>query len=337
MKELRWGVIGFGAFADIAMGPAITSTPGHRLVAISGRDRKRVDGFAKKYGVARSCLSASELVSMTDIDAVYVATPNSQHCEHTCMAAERGFHVLCEKPMAVNVKQANSMIEVCSKHNVKLMIGNMMRFNPCHAWMKHSITEGVLGGITEAKATFEYHLTDAYPIWRLDPKVGGGAVMDVGVHCIDLLRYILGSEVTSVGAFMDTGKHPFPVDISATAILSFGTGAVGTVSVSFINKQPLNRIEIRGTEGSMVAEGTLWRESTGRVSVETKYCTQTYNSSTAVPNPYILQIEHFSGCIKNNTNPLISGEEGLKDLTVCLAAYKSHKTRTIVDIDQSSC
>jgi 1,5-anhydro-D-fructose reductase (1,5-anhydro-D-mannitol-forming) len=332
MDNLRWGVIGFGSFADVAMGPAITNTPGHTLFAITGRDRMRVDRFAKKYGVEHSFTSASDLVSTPDLDAVYVATPNNQHCEHTILAAEHGLHVLCEKPMAVSLEEARRMTESCTANGVKLMIGNMMRFNPCHRWVKHIIREGVLGSVTEAKATFEYHLSDEGSPWRLDPEVGGGgAIMDVGVHCIDLLRYLLGAEVTRVGAFVDTGSYPFPADISAIMMLMFDSGAFGTVSVSFINKHPLNRVEIRGTEGSLVSEGTLWRDSAGRVSVETSSSKQIYESSLKVPDPYRLQIEHFAGCIKNDTEPIISGSEGLKDLAVCLAAYKSHETESIVN------
>jgi len=332
MDNLRWGVIGFGSFADVAMGQAIANTPGHTLAAISGRDRMRVDRFAKKYGVGRSYISSSDLVSTPDLDAVYVATPNNVHCEHTILAAEHGLYVLCEKPMAVSLEEARHMTEACAANGVKLMIGNMMRFNPCHRWAKHIIREGVLGSITEAKATFEYHLSEKGSPWRLDPEVGGGgAIMDVGVHCIDLLRYLLDAEVTRVGAFVDTGSYPFPADISSTVMLMFESGAVGTVSVSFINKHPLNRIEIRGTEGSLVSEGTLWRDSTGRVSVETSRSKQTYESSVKVPDPYGLQIEHFAGCIKNDTDPLISGSEGFKDLAVCLAAYKAYETESIVN------
>ena len=332
MDKLRWGVIGFGSFADVAMGPAIANAPGNTLVAITGRDRMRVDRFAKRYSIEHSFTSASDLVNTPELDVVYVATPNNQHCEHTIMAAEHGLHVLCEKPMAVSLQEAKRMTEACAANGVKLMIGNMMRFNPCHRWAKHIIREGVLGSITEAKATFEYHLSDKGLPWRLDPKVGGGgAIMDVGVHCIDLLRYLLDAEVTRVGALVDTGSYPFPVDVSATVMLRFDSGAAGTVSVSFINKHPLNRIEIRGTEGSLVSEGTLWRDSTGRVSVETSSSTQTYESSLKIPGPYELQIEHFSGCIKNDTEPLVSGKEGFKDLAVCLAAYKSHETGSIVN------
>jgi len=332
MDNLRWGVIGFGSFADVAVGQAIANTPGHILAAITGRDRMRVDRFAKKHGVERSYISSSDLVSTPDLDAVYVATPNNVHCEHTILAAEHGLHVLCEKPMAVSLEEARQMTEACASNGVKLMIGNMLRFNPCHGWAKHIIRDGVLGRITEAKATFEYHLSEKGSPWRLDPEVGGGgAIMDVGVHCIDLLRYLLNAEVTRVGAFVDTGSYPFPADISATVMLKFDSGTMGTVSVSFISKHPLNRVEIRGTEGSLVCEGTLWRDSTGRVSVETSRLKQTYESSAKVPDPYVLQIEHFAGCIKNDTDPLISGSEGLKDLAVCLAAYKSHETESIVN------
>jgi 1,5-anhydro-D-fructose reductase (1,5-anhydro-D-mannitol-forming) len=338
MKELKWGVIGFGSFADAAMGSAIASTPGHRLVAISGRDPVRIEHFAKKYGVRHFFTDPKKLAALggsgtiDSPDAVYIATPNNFHCPHTLLAASRGLHVLCEKPMAVTLQEARRMTTTCEKHGVTLMIGNMMRFNPCHSWIKTVMEKGILGRISCANATFEFHLTDEFSLWRLDPDIGGGgAIMDVGVHCIDLLRYILAEEVTRVAAFIDTGAHPFPVDTSATVLLQFESGVRATVTVSFVNKHPKNSLEFRGTEGSLIARGTLWRESTGTVTVETERFTQTYEPAPGLPDPYVLQIEHFARCIAGETQPLVSGEEGLKDLAVCLAAYESHKKNAIVD------
>ena len=108
MKDLRWGIIGFRAFADIAMGPAIAGTDGHELVAIMGRNKSKIEDYAWKYNIQYVYNSAEELVDNAEIEAVYVATPNFQHCTHTVLAAEKGLHVVCEKPMAARVADAFS-------------------------------------------------------------------------------------------------------------------------------------------------------------------------------------------------------------------------------------
>jgi predicted dehydrogenase len=335
MDTLHWGVLGFGAFADVAMGPAISNTPGHRLVAIMGRNRERVEAHARSYHVAHCFDSAEDLVRHPDLHAVYVATPNFQHCEHTIMAAEQGLHVICEKPMAVSDEEAGLMVDACRRNGVKLMIGNMMRFNPCHPWLRDQLKSGIIGEIAEARATFEFFLAPEYSQWRIDPEPGGaGVVMDVGVHSIDLTRYILDAEITEVAAFMETGSHPFPVDMHSAALLRFEGGALGTLFVSFNNKKPLNSLEFRGNKGVAVCEGTLWRESTGKVTILGEDGTRVFKPVPGTPNPYILQIEHFKRCIEQNRTPLISGEEGARDLKICLALYRSAKTGTVITLDR---
>lgn len=324
MKDLRWGIIGFGAFADIAMGPAITNTDGHELVAIMGRNKSKITGYGQKFDVQYVYNSAEELVGNEEIEAVYVATPNFQHCTHTVLAAERGLHVVCEKPMAVTADEAKRMVSVCHDKGVKLMIGNMMRFNPCHPWLKDKLRNGAIGDIAETHAVFEFFLAPEYSQWRVDPNTGGaGIVMDVGVHCVDLMRYLLGSEVTEVSAFMETGDYPFPVDVNSVVILRFENGAFGTLYVSFNNRNPVNTLEFRGSRGVAICDGTLWRESTGSVQIEGEGGTEVFEPEAETPNPYILQIEHFKESIEKDRDPLVNGEEGYKDLQVCLAAYES--------------
>jgi predicted dehydrogenase len=324
VDDLRWGVIGFGAFADVAMGPTITNTPGHTLAAIMGRNMDRVKGYAKKYNVSDCYDRAEDLVAHPGLDAVYVATPNFQHRLHTVMAAERGLHVICEKPMAVTIAEGEEMVEACRQNGVLLMIGNMMRFNPCHPWLRGQLKRGVLGDIGATNAVLGFYLAPEYSQWRIDAGGGGaGAVMDVGVHCIDLLRYILDAEITEIASYMETKPHPFPVDIHAVLLMRYNTGALGTLYVSFDNRAPKNILEFRGSKGVAVCEGTLWRESTGQVTVTVEGSTETFEPERDTPNPYVLQIEHFRDCVREGRTPLISGEEGLKDLRVCLAAYES--------------
>jgi len=334
---LRWGILGFGGFSDVAMAPAITGAPGHRLQAVWGRNPERTQTYAQKYRVPRCALSAEALLESKDLDAVYIVTPNSQHADLTVRAAQRGLHVLCEKPMAASLAQAQRMVDACQRAGVRLMIGNMMRFNPCHAWIREFIAGGNLGEVTEAQGLFGYDLPAFFPLssapWRLDPELaGGGAMMDVGVHVVDLLRFLIGREVAEVQGAIDTRSYPFPIDWNSAAVLRFEGGALATVLASFDNRFRENYLQISGTRGSLKAEGTLWRESTGSVRAVTERGVVTFQPPSGSPNPYTLQVEHFGECIADGRDPLIDGREGVRDLAICLAVYESSRSRTVMKL-----
>jgi len=331
MGKLRWGIIGFGAFADLRMGPAIMSLPDHELIAVMSRNINKAKKYAKKYNVQYYYDSVQDLVNNPHINAVYVVTPNYQHCQYTCMAAEKGLHILCEKPMAMNLKEAEKMVTVCCQNNVKLMIGNMMRFHSCHQWAKKCIKKGLLGEITAVRAKLEFYLSPEPTQWRFIPELsGGGAIMDVGIHCIDLLRYLIEKEVIQVSAFVNTQSYPFPIDIDSAILIRFDNGILGTINASFNNKYANSGFEIFGTEGSLIDEGSIGQEPTGKVTLITSKGSRTYESKLI--NPYATEAEHFAKCIENNKEPMINGEEGIKDLKICLAAYQSSQKNETIDI-----
>lgn len=313
------------------MGPAIVSSPGHELVGIMTRSIGKAQRYAEKHNVRYYYDSVEDLVSNPHINAVYVVTPNYQHCEYTIMAAEKGLHVMCEKPIAVSLKEAEKMVVMCRQNNVKLMIGNMMRFHSCHQWVKDCIKKGLLGEITQMRVKSEFFLFPEPTQWRFVPKLsGGGAIMDVGTHCINLLRFFVEKEVTQVSAFINTRSYPFPIDINSAILMKFNNGAIGTVNVSFNNRFPINGYEICGTEGSLIGEGSIGREPTGKATLFTAKGSQVFQSTS--PNPYVAQIKHFAQCIENDQEPLINGEEGIKDLRICFAAYESFKKNTAIAI-----
>ncbi len=336
-EQLKWGVLGFGAFSDVAMGPAIHSTLGHQLAAIQGRNPERIKAFAKKYDVPFFTQDPQAVLSKKRVDAVYIATPNNLHPSLTVMAAEAGLHVLCEKPMARNLAEAKQMAAACRKNNVRLMVGHMMRFNPCHSWAKDFLKSGGLGKVIEARGKFGFHLPTAYPLstspWHLDPGIaGGGSLLSVGIHVVDLLRFLLGQEVRQVASLMETRTYPFPMDWEASTVLRFEGGALATVLSSFENLCGPNDLEICGTDGVMKITGTLWRESAGQVEVDARSGKQTYQPPAGTPNPYVLQINHFADCIHEGREPLISGEEGVKAIAACMAAYESARTGKAVSL-----
>jgi predicted dehydrogenase len=332
-EVLKWGVLGFGAFSDAAMGPAISSTPGHALAAIQGRNPERIKTFAQKYNVPFFTQDPKALVSQKSLSVVYIAAPNNLHAAYTAMAAEAGLHVLCEKPMARNLAEAQQMASVCRKNKVKLMIGHMMRFNPCHYFLK----SGGLGKVIEARGKFGFHLPTAYPLstapWHLDPEAaGGGSLLSVGTHVVDLLRFILGQEIRRVTSLMETRTYRFPMDWESSTVMHFDGGAIATVLSSFENLRGPNDLEICGTDGVMKISGTLWRESTGRVEVDSRAGRQTYQPPEGTPDPYVLQIQHFADCIREDRDPLISGEEGVKTIAACMAAYESARSGKVVSL-----
>jgi predicted dehydrogenase len=218
------------------------------------------------------------------------------------------------------------------------MIGNMMRFNPCHAWIRDFVAAGRLGEITEAQACFGYDLPAFYPPatapWRLDPGLaGGGAMMDVGVHVVDLLRWLTGLEVTEVAGAIDTRTYPFPVDWNSSAVLRLRGGALATVLASFDNRFRENYLSLSGTRGSLKAEGTLWRQSAGCVRALTDRGAESFQPPAGGSDPYRLQVRHFAECVREGRAPLIDGREGLRDLQVCLAVYEAARSRSVVTIE----
>jgi predicted dehydrogenase len=335
---LRWGVIGFGSFCDVAMAPALSKTEGHVIAGIQARSEGKAKGYAEKYHVDFWTTRPEALLERTDIDVIYVATPNCSHAQDTIMAAASRRHVVCEKPMARTAAEARSMVEACRTNGVKLMIGNMMRFNPCHAWARDYIKLGKLGEITAARGRFGFDLPSAYPLstspWIVDPQMaGGGALLSVGVHVVDLFRYLIGREVAQVSSLMETRGYSFPVDWASTALLKFEGGAIAEVRSSFDNRFEQNDLELFGTKGVMKVSGSLWRESTGVVETIGDNGKCRFEPAAGMPNPYVLQIEHFAECIRNDTEPLVNGVEGAAGIRICQAAYESARTGKTISLE----
>ncbi len=192
---LRFGIIGFGSFAERAIAPAIRATPGAALMAVQKRSLDAARALAKAGGIPLAFATAEELVAHPDVDAVFIVSANAAHRAETIAAARQGKHVLVEKPMALNVREAEEMIAECARHNVRLMVGHMIRFSPLAQRMRDVVRSGRLGKLVSARADFIYDGRLSQRRWLRDRDVaGGGPVFDVGVHCLDTLRFVLDDE-----------------------------------------------------------------------------------------------------------------------------------------------
>ena len=282
-KKIGWGIVGAGLIADGRFAPAINKDPGSELVAVCNRDAGKAAAFAEKHGAQRSYDDPAKLFEDEGVQAVYIATPNYQHCEQVVAAADRGKHVLCEKPMAMSVEEADEMISACRKNEVMLQLAFNMRFHACNREMRSLIGAGRIGRPLFAKAELILTIESLRnpDQWRHDPALpGGGAIMDVGTHFIDILGYVMDARVEEVTATLPTLAYDSPNDDTALLHLKFDSGAYGVVTIATYVPYYSNILEVSGTEGALRARNPTWQASASRSPKPMARCGPTTSEST---------------------------------------------------------
>ena len=324
---IRWGVIGAGGFADRVAIPGLLAAKGNALQAVMVRDQERAESLARKYGVSEAYDSIESLVRSETIDAVYVCSPLHLHEAHTTAAANAGKHILCEKPMALDVSSCDRMIEACRATDVKLMIGFMLRFHPHHRRIREMIQEGTLGQIVEARTQRSFWYPSQPDNWRQDPARGlAGGLADVGSHAIDLLRFLLG-EIVEVSAMTDTLVHEYAVEDLAVVLLRFASRAIGIADTSFAIPRSRALLEIYGTEGTIFAERVQGHELCVRCSLRDG---SDEEINLPAPNLYTEEFEHFATCISEDREPSITGRDGQVNIEILRAVLESAEKGTYV-------
>ncbi len=343
---VKWGVIGAGGIADRRTIPeGITKADNATLVAVMDVDPARAEAAGRKYNVP--FFTSEEQLLAAGVDAVYIATPTYLHCKQVLQAAAAGKHVLCEKPMAMSVEEAERMAAACKKAGVKLGLGYMMRFFAQHQEAAKIVAEGRLGKPVMARAQLSCWYPKMDGAWRQIAEMGGGgSLIDMGSHCIDLLEMIFASKVTEVSCFAGNLVQGYDTEDTAVMTVRFGNGAIGMVDASFAvpDASSRNRLEIYGSKGCILAEGTLGQSELGQMTAILEEGDKGYEAQQlraagggfeikpAPVNGYRAEIEGFSKAIETNTEPPIGAADGLWNLKIMLAAYESAKTGQVVKI-----
>ncbi len=335
MEPIGWGIIGSTGIADKRTIPeGIIPSPGSKLVALMGPHREKLVPLAKKYGVSKCYATEEDLLADPDVDAVYIASPNYLHRAQAVAAAEEGKHILCEKPFAMNVKECHEIIAACKKHDVKLAVGFMMRFHSCHQQALRAVKEGSLGQLIMGRVQFGGWYPDMPGAWRQDrARGGGGSLMDLGIHAIDLLRMYLG-DAAEVSAYNDTLTMHYPVEDSSVVAIKFRSGAYGLADSFFNLQRPAGRngLELSGTRGCIVTERTVGQDSRGSLRIE--LAGQAIRQLSPEPiNIYRAEVEDLVRAIQEDSEPLNSGYEALKDQEIAMAAYESSRTGRTVKLE----
>lgn len=315
----QWGILGAGDIARKHVAAAMQQAPGHRLHAIMRRDRAEAERFARDFGVERAYTDARAFVSDPQLDAVFIATPPSSHAEFTALAAAAGKHVICEKPIATSVADAESMIAVCAQHKVRLMICHYQRFNRRHQQMRRWIESGAIGRVVSARLNFSSYSPPAADAWRYDPLVaGGGPVMDLGSHCLDLLTYLCGPIESGV-VLKSALAFQTSVEDTATTLLRLASGAHATVTNHWSARLPDDAarsvVEVWGTEGSLVAHPLFSKDHSGTLLLHRDSGTEDHSLP---PQGKIHEdvIEHFRLAVASGGPVLVPAEDTLAALRI---------------------
>lgn len=319
-KKIRYGIIGFGAFAEQAIAPAIQGSPNSALVAIQKRSLAAAQEKAAAFSIPHAFSTAEELAAHPDVDAVFIVSANSLHHQETLAAANAGKHVLVEKPMAMSVREAEEMIAACHHHKVKLMVGHMIRLSPLARRIKQLIHSGTLGDISFVKSEFFYDGRLTRRGWLTDPTIaGGGPLFDIGVHCLDTMRFVLDEDVVSLRSLVKPRLSDTTTEITASLSLRFSKGTLGSIFCSYASSARRSFIEIIGTEGIVSASDFTLGDKTIPLSISLKNAASTVDpriEEIRVPNLYIEEITAFSKSILENTESPIPGVIGLENQKV---------------------
>jgi len=330
-RTIRYGIIGFGRFAERAIAPAIRRARDSDVVALQKRSLEAARKKADECSIPLSFASAEDLVRHPDIDAVFIASANAAHCPETLAAAAAGKHVIVEKPMALDVREAGLMIDACRKAGVKLMVGHMVRLSPLARRAEEMIRAGRVGTVTSARAEFMYDARVSSRTWLLDRAVaGGGPVFDIGVHCIDTLRYLLHGEPADVTARLSPVPTAASTEESAIIAMRFPGGVLASVHCSFTSPFRRVSLEVIGTDGVITIPEFTAGDQHGRVILTRGKADKPLAPEVeeiAVPNLYVEEISMFTDWVLGGAEPEINGANGLSNQIVLDSALSLEKEK----------
>jgi predicted dehydrogenase len=321
-KQVRYAVVGLGHIAQVAVLPAFANARRNsRLAALVSGDPVKLDALGRKYGAEETCGhdGFDALCRSGKIDAVYLSVPNSLHCELAVRAAQAGLHVLCEKPMAVTEEECERMARAARDARVKLMVAYRLHFERTNLEAMEIVRSGRLGDLREFSSFFAMQVAEGNI--RTRKETGGGVLYDIGIYCINAARSLFGAEPTEALAL--TAGAAGEVEQSVGGLLRFPEDRIATFACSF-GSAKVSQYRISGTRGDLQLDpayeyaGTLrYRLTVGGESRERRF---------AKRDQFAPELLYFSDCIFGNREPEPSAEEGLADVRVIRALYRSAET-----------
>jgi predicted dehydrogenase len=319
---IRFGIAGFGLHAVRRLMPGFALAKNCKVVALSRRDSAKAHAAAEQFGIPHVFSSTAELSHCDDVDAVLVTTPNVCHLQDVLTALAAGKPVLCEKPMGMNASECRRMVGAARHAGLLLGVAQVFRFEESTALLRRRVAAGDIGRPIFARAEFSYPGLGHGRAWLYSRSIaGGGPIADVGVHCIDALRYILQDEPKSVSTLARTDEHSGDVEAAAILNFEFLKGTLATVLVS-------TRAHYR-TPFEIVGDGGVLRVDDA-LKVEKAITLQWWRAGELLAEDvvsnqfaYAKQVDSFASAVEGREAFPVSGDQGLQNQSVLDAAYRS--------------
>ncbi len=322
--SLGWAILGTGLFASSRAAPALSKALDNRAVAVISRDHARAQEFAAEHGIPTAYGDLQAALDDRRVEAVWVTSPHAFHRDHVLACARAGRHVLCEKPLATTVADARRMVTACEQAGVRLGTGFHLRHHPLHVEARRLVREGRLGEIAYAEAEWSTTpRTDAQQAaWRTDPGVAGGGVFTaLGVHALDLLRFVLDDEIESVSAAVDPDPVGGELERSLLSRLHFRRGTLATIRSFRGVYAPANDLILEGRTAAVRVRHSL--EEQARGALELEGVSDQLRGVPAGTDLYALELQAFAAAISDRREPNASGLDGLRAVEATAAIYES--------------
>lgn len=321
--KIRYAVVGLGNIAQAAVLPAFQhATENSELVALFSSDPEKLRLISERYSVriSGSYDDLDRVLQTGAIDAIYVATPNTLHRIALESAARAGVHVLCEKPLAATAADCRSMLRTAAEAKIKLMTAYRLHFEQANLRAIQRLSEGEIGDVRIFSSVFSQQVREGDI--RTQAELGGGALFDMGVYCVNAARYLFQAEPFEVSAFRIEGTDPRfnETDEMTTAILRFPGDRIAQFTVSQ-GAADVSEFRVIGTKGDLRLDGAYGYHGSSQefLTVDGK----TERTTTAQHDQFAAEIVHFSQCILEDREPEPSGEEGLADVLILEGIVKA--------------
>jgi 1,5-anhydro-D-fructose reductase (1,5-anhydro-D-mannitol-forming) len=321
---VRWGFVGASIWARTHMIPAVQAVEDADAVGLFSTSIERGERLAREAGLERAYSSLDALLGDPTIDAVYVSTTNDLHAAQTIAAARAGKHVLCEKPLALSLSDALDMREACLDAGVVLGVNHHLRGAATVRAMRDLVAQGAIGEIVAGGTFHTTLLPEAMRTWRLNrAEAGAGAILDLTVHDVDTIRFLLADEVAEVTAVTaNQGMGQGTIEDSAMGVLRMRDGQLVSFHDAFTVPHAGTRIELHGTTGSLFGRDVMNAEPIGEVFLRRANVIERVDVPSRWPL-YENVIRHFDAAVRGDGRPLASSQDGIASLAVALAALES--------------
>jgi predicted dehydrogenase len=327
-RKIGYCIVGLGRISMQHFMPACKMSQRAQVTALVSGHRDKAEKMAAEYNVPVKNIFSyenyDEIADNKDIDAVYIALPNSMHAEYTIRAANAGKHVLCEKPMATSVRDSEAMIAACKAAEKKLMVAYRCQYEPTNLRAMQLIRDGKLGQIQAIESAFGF--SEKKGEWRLNRKLaGGGPLMDVGIYSLNACRYLTGEEpdhIEGYSSVIDKDGRFDQVEENVSWTMKFPSGVLASCNTTYGANMP-GFYRVHGTKGILHVEPAFSYEGLHlKAEIEGEPAIGEPNSDRD-PSQFLHEADHFSECILENKEPKTSGAEGLRDMQLIAKIYRS--------------